>query len=213
MDHLQFCYEYGIAHYKAQSPRVLFLHSIMGVGTNVFPMPADKEPKLQSMLTDEEYLHIQAFPSILRLLYSRGLLVELTQNLEHLDNLKSIHFNRVIDNKVMSLTASQLWVQLNYQICHQLDFLPVSNWMALKSNAFLSVFVDLYNFLKASKKLQAEINFDLTSGENTSEGLPLTLGSLITQNVPEGLAKFLGAKQVQENSKKIGHCLEYQLQW
>merc|ERR1712014_459605 len=141
MDHLQFCYEYGLAHFKQHSPRVLFLHSIMGVGTNVFPMAVDKEPKLQSMLTDNEYLHIQAFPSILRLLYTRKLLTELAEHMEHLDSLKSITFHRVIDNKEISLTASQLWVQLNYQVCHQLDFLPVSNWIALKSNAFLSVFI------------------------------------------------------------------------
>eukprot|EP00930_Biecheleria_cincta_P039932 TRINITY_DN27402_c0_g1_i1.p1 TRINITY_DN27402_c0_g1~~TRINITY_DN27402_c0_g1_i1.p1 ORF type:complete len:376 (+),score=71.53 TRINITY_DN27402_c0_g1_i1:95-1222(+) len=213
MDHLQFCYEYGHAHYKQKSPRVLFLHSIMGVGTNVFPMTVDKEPKLRTMLTDEEYLHVQAFPSVLRLLYTRQLLAALTRHIERLDNLKSISFNRVLDNKAITLTASQFWVQLNYQICHQLDFLPASNWIALKSNAFLSVFIDLFNFLKASGKLEAELNFDLRSGETSNEGLPLTLGSLIAQATPEGLAKFLAIKQMKDNSKQIGHSLDYQLQW
>lgn len=213
MDHLQFCYDYGHAHYKQQNPRVLFLHSIMGVGTNVFPMTVDKEPKLRAMLTDEEYLHVQAFPSMLRLLYMRGLLADLTKNLGRLDMLKSIHFNRVIDNKAMSMTATELWVHLNYQVCHQLDFLPVSNWMALTSTAFLGVFIDLYNFLEASKKLVAEVKFDLTSGEKTNEGLPLTLGSLINQHVPNSLAQFLRAKQMKDNSKQIGHCLDYQLEW
>ena len=33
MDHLYFCRDYSTAHYKQQSPRVLFLHSILGVGT------------------------------------------------------------------------------------------------------------------------------------------------------------------------------------
>merc|ERR1719387_3231119 len=196
MDHLQFCYEYGLAHYKAHSPRVLFLHSIMGVGTNVFPMTVDKEPKLQSMLTNDEYIHIQVFPSILRLLYTRKLLAELTSKLEHLENLKSITFHRVIDNKEMSLTASQLWVHLNYQVCHQLDFLPASNWMALENNTFLSVFRDLYNFLKAANKLEAEVNFDWTSGEKTNDGLPMSLGSLIIQNLPEGAAKKMAVKQM-----------------
>jgi len=37
MDHLNFCYHYSAVHYPAHSPGVLFLHSIMGVGTNVFP--------------------------------------------------------------------------------------------------------------------------------------------------------------------------------
>lgn len=42
MDHLYFCRDYGAAHYKDQSPMVLFLHSIMGVGTNMFPMDVSK---------------------------------------------------------------------------------------------------------------------------------------------------------------------------
>lgn len=213
MDHLQFCYEYGLAHYKQHSPRVLFLHSIMGVGTNVFPMTVDKEPKLRSMLTDDEYLHIQAFPSMLRLLYTRDLLAELTRNMTDLDSLKSITMHRVIDNKEMSLTAKQLWVHLNYQICHQLDFLPVSNWMALKNNSFLSVFIELYNFLDATKKLEANLNFDWTSGEKTNEGLPLTLGNLITQTMPTGLATALAINQLKANSKKIAHSLDYKLKW
>jgi hypothetical protein len=185
----------------------------MGVGTNVFPMAVDKEPQLREMLTVEEYLHIQAFPSLLRLLYARKFLAELTENLAKLDTLKSICFHRVIDNQDMSLTANQLWVHLNYQICHQLDFLPVSNWLALRQNSFLSVFIDLYNFLKASNKLEAEINFDLTSGETTNEGLPLTLGSLITQAVPERAATFMAIKQMKDNSEQIGHSLDYELQW
>lgn len=213
MDHLQFCYEYGLAHYKQHSPRVLFLHSIMGVGTNVFPMTVDKEPTLRSMLNSDEYLHVQVFPSILRLLYTRKLLAELTMNMEHLDNLKTVTFHRVIDNKGISLTASQLWVHLNYQLCHQLDFLPVSNWMALKNNTFLSVFIDLYNFLTAANKLDAEVNFEWSSAEKTNEGLPITLGSLITQNAPERVSTLLAVKQMKDNSKAIGHCLDFQLQW
>jgi hypothetical protein len=213
MDHLQFCYEYGNAHFQQHSPRVLFLHSIMGVGSNVFPMSVDKEPKLRAMLTDEEYVHIQAFPSMLRLLYTRDLIIELKKNMSRLDKLESISFHRVIDNKEMSLTAEELWVQLNYQVCHQLDFLPVSNWLALKSNAFLTVFIDIYDFLAASKRLRAEVNFDLTSGENSSHGLPLTLGCLLTQVIPERVAQSLKVKQMKENSSKIGHSLDYTLRW
>ena len=51
LDHLQFCFEYGSIHYKQHSPRVLYLHSIMGVGTNLFPMPMSKVFKpFQSIL-------------------------------------------------------------------------------------------------------------------------------------------------------------------
>merc|ERR1712228_996864 len=89
----------------------------------------------------------------------------------------------------------------------------VSNWGALKNNPIFIVFIDLYNFLKATNKLEAELNFEWTSGEKTNEGLPLTLGTLITQHLPEGVARYLAEKQMRGNSKKIGHCLDYQLYW
>lgn len=63
LDHLQFCYEYGAVHYAAHSPRVLLLHSIMGVATNIFPMGTELVPRLKTMVTPSEYTHIEAFPS------------------------------------------------------------------------------------------------------------------------------------------------------
>ena len=50
LDHLQFCYEYSAAYFKQHSPRVLFLHSILGVGTNIFPMKQEDESTLASMV-------------------------------------------------------------------------------------------------------------------------------------------------------------------
>lgn len=50
LDHLQFCYEYSAAYFKEHSPRVLFLHSILGVGTNIFPMKIEDEPTLAKMV-------------------------------------------------------------------------------------------------------------------------------------------------------------------
>ena len=38
MDHLLFCHDYCAVHFKGHSPRVLLLHSILGVGTNIFPI-------------------------------------------------------------------------------------------------------------------------------------------------------------------------------
>ena len=68
MDHLQFCYEYCAAHYRGKSPRVLLLHSVLGVGTNYFPCDTTKIPALRALLTPEEFVHVEAFPSLLRLI-------------------------------------------------------------------------------------------------------------------------------------------------
>eukprot|EP00931_Biecheleriopsis_adriatica_P009513 TRINITY_DN110589_c0_g1_i1.p1 TRINITY_DN110589_c0_g1~~TRINITY_DN110589_c0_g1_i1.p1 ORF type:complete len:368 (-),score=55.21 TRINITY_DN110589_c0_g1_i1:181-1284(-) len=213
MDHLQFCYKYSSAHYKHYSPRVLFLHSILGVGTNVFPMKVDKEPKLRELLTEFEFKHVEAFPSILRLLYIRTFIDELTKNLPRIDKLERVTFHRVVDNKELSLTAEELWVHLNYQICHQLDFLPAGNWGALQGNTFLAIFCHLYDFLVASKKLVAEVNFDWSSREATGSGLPLTLGGLVMQYVPKEVTRTVAAKQMRQYSQAIGHSLDYSLHW
>ena len=78
MDHLQFCYDYSTHYFRGHSPRVLLLHSIMGVATNIFPMDVSKEPKLRSMLTDDEMVHVEAFPSVLRCLLNWDLTNDLT---------------------------------------------------------------------------------------------------------------------------------------
>ena len=77
-DHLAFFMDYCNAYYPNHSPRVGLLHSIMGVGTNFFPMTKEKIPKLFSMLTPEEITHIQSFPSILRLVFATNLMQQLT---------------------------------------------------------------------------------------------------------------------------------------
>lgn len=41
----------------------------------------------------------------------------------------------------MSLSGDQLWVQLNYQLIHLLDFLPVAHWGDNADDMFLQQFV------------------------------------------------------------------------
>ena len=47
LDHLHFCHDYTAVHFSSASPRVMLLHSIMGVGTNCFPMGIEKLPTLR----------------------------------------------------------------------------------------------------------------------------------------------------------------------
>ncbi len=101
----------------------------MGVGTNFFPMGKDKIPQLQRLLTEFEFTHIEAFPSFVRLLAHRRLIQELLKlDSARLRQLEKISFFRVIDNQPLSLTTEQLFVQLNFQLIHLLDFLPASHW-------------------------------------------------------------------------------------
>ena len=40
----------------------------------------------------------------------------------------AVTFRRVIDNAPVRLSTEELWVQLNYQLVHLLDFLPAGDW-------------------------------------------------------------------------------------
>lgn len=196
MDHLQFCYEYSAAHYQPHSPRVLLLHSILGVATNIFPMPVEKMPRLAELVTPDEMKHIGAFPTVLRLILCNELLAELTAKASSLNTLRSVRFKRVIDNQDLELTAEDFWVQLNYQMIHLLDFLPVDQWKqrAALPAAGMSC-MDLYNFLVQVGRLRASVQLDH-----------------VEQN---GLfARFKKRRvkdDIRKNSGMIGHSLSYAL--
>lgn len=218
MDHLQFCYEYSHEHFKGESPRVLLLHSILGVGSNYFPCDKSKIPKLQSLLTEAEFSHVAAFPSVLRLLLQRDFMDELEQmSNEKLETIKGLKMHQVIDNEPTSLTSkNDFWTHLNYQIIHLLDFLPVLDWQwAVAQDNFMANFVRLLAFLKRANKLKATIDLDFTTVNTikTPDGKSIlanvSLGGLIKNYVPAKIQQKLASQQVSKFSKEIGHSLEY----
>lgn len=218
MDHLQFCYEYSAVYFKEHSPRVLLLHSIMGVGTNYFPMQVDKVPALQSCVTDVEFRHIEAFPSILRLLYHGPLLQELGSRVDLVDQIESITFHRVIDNKKLTMSAAEFWVQLNYQLIHLLDFLPASDWEQATGDAFLYNFQSLHVMLSKSGKLEAQVQYGLkpmapADASTVMPKPPISLGGMLRKVVPAGKQLAMARNQLVNFSAAISHSLQYTLQW
>eukprot|EP00435_Cladocopium_sp_Y103_P042201 s1187_g11.t1 len=185
MDHLQFCYEYSVAHFKEHSPKVLFLHSIMGVGTNYFPM--------------KEFKHIEAFPSILRLL----LQFDLLQQFQDMGAAKvgetfdGIKFHRVIDNKSLE----------DFPRCGVLLGALGSLGMAGRmDDTYMDVFLVVYQLLKDAGKLKAHVDLDLGKVENpTGNSTPLTLvGFLMNRVVPSGLKRRIRQKEITKYSTEIG---------
>lgn len=214
MDHLHFCAAYSALHYPTQSPRVLFLHSIMGVGTNLFPMDVAKWPQLAAMLTPQEQTHIQAFPSILRLILSQKLLPRLkaAQADGSLSRMTALTFRRVIDNAPLRLTLAELWVHLNFQLIHLLDFLPEANWAARCNDGLFGAFFELHAFLLSAGKLEANVTWEAASpGETTDDGEPLTLRGLLRAAIPTSAAKALSAKAIRRFSAACGHSLDFAL--
>jgi len=213
LDHLYFGFEYTVQHYPQQSPLVMLLHSILGTGTNTFAMDADKIPALRALLAPQDWIHIEAFPSVLRLLYAGDLRTELRENHHRLDALEAIHFHRVIDNAPITMSGADLWVQLNYQLIHLIDFLPVANWSAHRNDTSFIVFRDLYAFMSEAGMLSAKLDYVPASGPRQLEGERQSLGGWLTTLIPVGLSESMAASSVRRFSDRIGHSMAYQIDW
>jgi hypothetical protein len=211
LDHLFFCYEYSHFHYPQHSALVMLLHSILGTGTNTFAMPKEKIPQLRPLLTDFEWRHIEAFPSVLRLLYGTDLLDQLQKNTDRLNSLKQIQFHRVIDNEPITLSGEDFWIQLNYQIIHLTDFIPVSNWPAHSNDSSFILFRKLYKFMTENGKLEAKISYTPAPLFASVKNEELTLTGWLLTLMPTPVAEWLTAQSIRKFSAAIGHDLSHEL--
>jgi hypothetical protein len=213
LDHLYFCFEYSAHHFPGRSPLVMLLHSILGTGTNTFAMTADKIPALRELLTDFEWTHVEAFPSVLRLLYDAPLRRELRANRSRFSTLESIEFRRVIDNQPVTMSGDELWTQLNYQLIHLVDFLPVANWTTHTNDTSFILFRDLYELLESGGELGAKIDYAPASGRRSFAGEPRTVANLLGALIPVGVSERMAGRSVRTFSRHIGHSLALRLNW
>ncbi len=213
LDHLYFCFEYTVQHYPGQSALVMFLHSILGTGTNTFAMSADKIPALRPLMTPEVWRQVEAFPSVLRLLYAGALRRELRENIHRADAIRSISFHRVIDNAPITISGADLWIALNYQLIHLVDFLPVANWSAHQNDTSFILFRDLYDLLEKAGKREAVVGYTPTAAPRRMEGEPQSAGAWLTTLIPVRMSERMAAQSVTRFSQRIGHSLDYQIVW
>jgi hypothetical protein len=213
LDHLYFCFEYGVQHLPQHSALVLLLHSILGTGTNTFAMTAGQIPQLRALMDEFDWKHVEAFPSTLRLLYDLQFRQELRANLGRLDKLKSVSMFRVIDNEPIELSADDLWIQLNYQLIHLVDFLPVANWGVHQNDTSFIIFRDLYDLLGRADKRMAKIDYTPAIGGRALKGEDQSFGAWLTTMIPVSVSEKMAAKSVRNFSAQIGHSMEYQLRW
>jgi len=176
-------------------------------------MSADKIPALRELMTPFEWTHTEAFPSVLRLLYAGSLRSDLRKNAARANALKSISFHRVIDNAPITLSGEDLWIALNYQLIHLVDFLPVANWSVHQNDTSFILFRDLYDLLGLAGKRDATINYAPAVGPRKLEGERQGLGGWLTTLIPLGASESMAAKSVARFSTRIGHSLDYELTW
>jgi hypothetical protein len=213
LDHLYFCFEYSAQHYPQHSPLVMLLHSILGTGTNTFAMTADKIPSLRPLMTPWEWIQVEAFPSLLRLLYVGSLREELRRNAYRTNQMASITFHRVIDNAPIAMSGEDFWIALNYQLIHLIDFLPAANWSVHQNDISFILFRDLYELLSLLGKREAIVGYTPNAGPRKAEGEPQGIGQWLTNLMPVSLSERLAARSVTRFSERIGHSLDYRITW
>lgn len=213
LEHLVFCHDYAARHYPEHSPNVALLHSILGTATNTFAMDASKIPKLEALLTDFEAIHVETFPSILRLLYNNDLLEELEQNMRRLGELNALHCYRVIDNEPLTIDADNLWINLNYHLMHFVDFMPSANWSTHRADPLLQMFQRLSSLLDRAGQRQARVEVAFPDAKTAPVGETRTLFGRVTGLLPATLTLTLARKSIQKYSAQAGHDLAYRLDW
>lgn len=213
LDHLYFGFEYAAQHYPGHSPLVMLLHSILGTGTNTFAMDVSKIPRLRMHIDDFVWRQVEAFPSVLRLLYDGALRRELLANVERPGALKEISFQRVIDNDPIRMSGEDFWIQMNYQLMHILDFVPAANWGAHRSDNSFVLFRSLYEIMTRAGKLEAKIQYRPHSGARTFHGETADIGTRLIALVPETVIDKMAARAVRKFSQNIGHSLDYKIVW
>ncbi len=213
LEHLVFCHDYAARHYPEHSPNVALLHSILGTATNTFAMEAAKIPALKALLTDFEALHVEVFPSTLRLFYNTELLDELEANMDRLDKLEALHCQRVIDNEPLTIDAENLWINFNYHLMHFVDFMPSANWSTHRADPLLQMFQRLSTLLDRAGQRQAQVDVTFPTAKGAPVDEEQTLFGRVAGLLPSSVTLKLARKSIQDYSAKAGHDLSYRLDW
>jgi len=176
-------------------------------------MEAKQIPTLQPLMDEFEWTHVESFPSVLRLLYGKTFRDDLRQNLHRLDELDGVRFFRVIDNEPLTMSVDDLWIQLNYQLIHLVDFLPVSNWTTHSNDTAFIVFRDLYDLLERTGNLSAHLEYTPPRGGRKLEDEKMTTVGWLATMIPVSVSESMAAKSVRKFSERIGHSMDYELLW
>ncbi|MEM9036707.1 MAG: hypothetical protein AAGD18_19085 [Actinomycetota bacterium] len=213
LEHLVFCHDYAARHYPEHSPNVALLHSILGTATNTFAMDAAKIPALKERLTDFEALHVEVFPSTLRLFYDGDFLDELDANLHRLDQLEALQLRRVIDNEPLTIDAENLWINLNFHLMHFVDFMPAANWWTHRSDPLLQMFERLSGLLDKAGRRHARVEVAFPSDRVAAVDEDRTLFGRVSGLLPRAVTLKLAKRSIQDYSAAAGHDLSYRIDW
>jgi hypothetical protein len=106
-----------------------------------------------------------------------------------------------------------VWIALNYQLIHLVDFLPVANWPVHQNDTSFILFRDLYDLLGQAGRREAKIAYTPAMGPKKLRGERTSLGGWLTTQIPVGMSEKMAASSVTKFSEAIGHSLDYELTW
>ena len=138
---------------------------------------------------------------------------ELWSKQAELESLEAIRFHRVIDNAPITMQADDFWIQLNYQLIHLIDFLPVANWSVHSNDTAFIIFRDLYAFLERAGKLMARIEYTPASASSGARNEEQGVGAKLVSFIPVKLSEKMAAKSVRRFSEQINHSMSYEIVW
>lgn len=172
------------------------------------------DPKLIAFMKDEcdfDWRHVEAFPSVLHLLYGTDLLTVLGGDSAKIGGFKRIKFHRLIDNAPITMSAEDFWIELNYQVIHLTDFISVSNWPAHSNDSSFILFRKLYKSLTESGKLEAKISCAAPPMFAPVKNEQLLVTGWLLTLMPTALGEWMTAQSIRKFSEKIGHDMKYEL--
>lgn len=111
------------------------------------------------------------------------------------------------------LDAESLWVQLNYQLMHFVDFMPPANWGIRRADPLLQQFRQLSTFLDRAGRRRAKVDVTFPEAPSLPIGERPTIVGTIANLLPPSLTMKLARKSIREYSGRIGHSLDYRLDW
>merc|ERR1712050_731417 len=109
------------------------------------------------------------------------------------------------------LTMEQLWVQLNYQLIHELDFLPLADWSEKASEGVFQNLCSLYDLLLQHGKLEAYVDLDVSCTGPTGDKLTMreAMAACPTEAMQSARDGYVWFHQYFSN--KIDHSLDFEL--
>lgn len=117
----------------------------------------------------------------------------------------------MIDNAPLYLSAQDLQIQLNYQLMHLIDFVPIANWYTQRSDPSFIVFRRLYNFLTDRKALELRLGYPHNLRPEPSLGAIRPLRHRWVDHLPKAVVQHFGARTIRQFSQAIGHDLGFKL--